>query len=191
MNGEFYSTSDWNAHTYNTNGNDAAITWNDDGTYTIDSSLLDEYAGVWFTGYGPLNDPTGTLARMVDPNNELGALPYGSYTLIELSSESNAGYMGVVKTFVVARDGVTITGGTITDPYYIDDDASISTLALDHATLTHCRSTTPSDTVTIIDTVTFTGGLEEGAYTFTGTLISQTTGEPILELQWQRNNSIH
>ena len=186
-NGEFYSSSyvngkSYNLHSNNTNANDDAITWNADGTYTIDDSKLDAFAGVWFTGYGPLNDPTGVLAQRVEPNDDLGAFPYGNYVLIELMGNANSGYANVVRTFGtddgLVREGWEYDGGSI------DDQAikvRIQTTAHDAVTGDNMGSL-ENDTTTIVDRIEFSGGLRpDETYTFTGTLMDRNTGEPILD----------
>lgn len=90
-NGQAKTGADWNAHTAATNGNDAAVDANGDGVFSdeekaaVDTTKLDSYAGVWFG-----HDAEGNMAAQ--PNDSLGALPYGDYTVEELRVPANRLY---------------------------------------------------------------------------------------------------
>lgn len=107
-NAMFSTESSWNLHSHNTNANDAAVTWHGDGTYTVDDSLLDSTAGVWFG----INADGSAVAPVDD---SLGALPFGIYTFRELACESNEGKVMLEFDVVVSRNGATIDLGTLTN----------------------------------------------------------------------------
>lgn len=115
----FASTSaSWNAHTSATNANDAAVT-KDGENWKVDETMLDDKAGVWF---GLAEDGSGT-----SPHDERGALPHDVYKVDELPCSSNAGHILVSFSITVARDGVTVDGGTVTN----DIDHRIDVLKVD------------------------------------------------------------
>lgn len=107
-NAMFSTASSWALHTTNTNANDAAVTWNADGLYTVDDSKLDSSAGIWFG----LNADGSETAPVDDT---LGALPYGTYTVRELACAANDGKELLEFDIVVSRDNVTIDMGTLTN----------------------------------------------------------------------------
>lgn len=108
----------WNAHTHNTNANDAALVHSADGL-SVDESKLDPSAGVWF---GQVKLAGGSIAT-AEPDDSLGALPYdtskdgGGYTIEELSTSASAGHNLISSTFSISRNGVDLDLGTF------DDDA--------------------------------------------------------------------
>lgn len=152
-NGFFSSSSAWNAHTYNTNGNDWAL----DANGTIDSEQLDATAGVWF------GDTTA--------NDSLGALPYDTYTVKELRCTANEGYALVNTTITISRNGVTVDMGTLTDP-----EVEIGTTAMDAADGDHYIGV---GTVTISDKVNYSHLVAGETYTITGQLYDAETGDAI------------
>lgn len=108
------------------NASDDALTWFADGTYAVDDAAIDAQSGVWFTGYGPFNDPDSELCFRVDPSEALGALPYGNYALFELDAHGNIGYSPIAMRFSVALDGEVIEGGTLADEWI---DVAVATHA--------------------------------------------------------------
>lgn len=68
-NGYASTSAEWNKHTYKTNENDTA----EDGAYS-------DEAGIWFG--------LGTDGKTVAANDNLGALPYDTYTIEELPCEA-------------------------------------------------------------------------------------------------------
>lgn len=83
-NGYFSSESSWNAHSKNTNGGGA-------------------YDGLWFS--------SADGSAKVD--DSVGAMPYGDYTLEELSCDNNRGKILYKGEFSIRRDTVTVDIGTI------------------------------------------------------------------------------
>ena len=94
------------AHSTSTNANDAALEEDDDGSYSVDESLLDAEAGVWFS-----MDAEGATAAADDG---LGALPFGSYRIQELPCTANAAAQELLQaTFTVSEDGAVVELGTL------------------------------------------------------------------------------
>lgn len=161
-NGQVNTSSSFNAHTYNTNANDAAVTWNDDGTYTVDESALDAYAGIWFSGS---SDVTTTA------NDDLGALPYDTYTVQELRVSANEGLGLATFIVTVTRDGYEINLGTIDD----------SPLAI----MTTATSVSGDivigvgEEVTIVDSISYEGLTINQEYTVVTTVMDAETGEAV------------
>ena len=87
-NGYWSSESVFRAHTEDTNGGG-------------------EKSGVWFG--------TNGLGTVCDPDDSLGAFPYGTYLFEEQSSEANAGYRLISFSVTVSRHGYTVDAGTKSD----------------------------------------------------------------------------
>lgn len=105
-NGLFDSKSEWYSHEANTNKNDEAVTWNDDGTYFVDQSKLSPEYGLWFTGSKDFT---------TSANDAKGAFPYDTYAVEELRCEANTGYQLIKFTATVHRNAVHYDLGTKTD----------------------------------------------------------------------------
>ena len=106
-NGYASTSAEWNKHTSDTNANDDAA----EGEWS-------DTAGIWF------GEDAGAA-----PDDDLGALPIGTYTLEELPCEANEGLQLVIQEGIsITRDGVTVDLGTIDDPdkgaVYIGTSAS-------------------------------------------------------------------
>lgn len=131
-NGNFDTSVDNNAHTSNTNGNDQLVTNlsnvtvnNDDDnqSFSVDTSNLQlasstivandqENNGIWFSGYSQAD-----LTEAVQADDELGALPYGSYSLDEIPCDNNAQYEMVHRNFTIGTklNNKTLDLGTLSD----------------------------------------------------------------------------
>ena len=101
-NGEVNTSASNYGHTNKTNANDAAV----DSDGKVDESKLDYTAGVWFHG------STNVDARV---NDEVGALPYDTYHITELASDSTIGTEPVEFYVTVYRHDVVLEGGTVDD----------------------------------------------------------------------------
>lgn len=145
-NGYFSSESSWNAHSKNTNGGGA-------------------YDGLWFS--------TGDGKATVD--DSLGAMPYGDYTLEELSCDNNRGKILYKGEFSIRRDKVTVDIGTIEN--HSEPTPVITTQASDAKT--QYQIIKPSADTDIVDKVTITDTMAGREYTITGTLMDKETGEAI------------
>lgn len=155
-NGYFSSANDHNAHSNNTNANDAAYA---DGE--IDESKLDLTAGVWF-------GETDAIA------SDRGALIYGNYTLEELRCSANEGYTLVKNIKIsISRDSYTVNIGTISD-HIVEIDTVLSDTDLDRDNTTLAR---PG--VELTDRVEYKR-LESGEdYRIEGVLVDKDTAEPV------------
>ena len=146
-NGYFSSESSWNAHSKNTNGGGA-------------------YDGLWFS--------SADGSAKVD--DSVGAMPYGDYTLEELSCENNRGKILYKGEFSIRRDKVTVDIGTIEN--HSEPTPVITTQASDAKT--QYQIIKPSVDTDILDKVTITDTMAGRDYTITGTLMDKDTGEAVI-----------
>ena len=146
-NGYFSSESSWNAHSKNTNGGGA-------------------YDGLWFS--------SADGSAKVD--DSVGAMPYGDYTLEELSCDNNRGKILYKGEFSIRRDKVTVDIGTIEN--HSEPTPVITTQASDAKT--QYQIIKPSADTDIIDKVTITDTMAGRDYTITGTLMDKDTGEAVM-----------
>lgn len=165
-NGQASTAASWNAHTRNTNANDALASY--DGP--IPASAMDARAGIWF-GLGE----DGSMAAADDA---LAALPFGEYRLQELRCESNEGYRLIDKPFWVERDS------TAAEPIWMsltdEEGPGIGTEARD---ADGDQTAQAAKEVTIVDTCNYRN-LDIGeTYTVTGTLMVKETGEPLVDAE--------
>lgn len=145
-NGYFSSESSWNAHSKNTNGGGA-------------------YDGLWFS--------SADGSAKVD--DSVGAMPYGDYTLEELSCDNNKGKILYKGEFSIRRDKVTVDIGTIEN--HSEPTPVITTQASEAKT--QYQIIKPSADTDIVDKVTITDTMAGREYTITGTLMDKETGEAI------------
>lgn len=156
-NGQVSTANGWNAHSEKTNYNDTA----EPGTY-------DDLAGVWFG--------LTTEGTMVDVDDELGALPYDSYTLDELRCPANENYALVhIEDIAIMRNMVTINLGTIDDAY--EEQPAISTTA---AGTDGGKLVSAEQAAAIIDSVSYSGLTPGKKFTLKGWLMDKPTGEKLL-----------
>ena len=146
-NGFFSSESSWNAHSKNTNGGGA-------------------YDGLWFS--------SADGSAKVD--DSVGAMPYGDYTLEELSCDNNKGKILYKGEFSIRRDKVTVDIGTIEN--HSEPTPVITTQASDAKT--QYQIIKPSADTDIVDKVTITDTMAGREYTITGTLMDKDTGEAVM-----------
>ena len=146
-NGYFSSESSWNAHSKNTNGGGA-------------------YDGLWFS--------SADGSAKVD--DSVGAMPYGDYTLEELSCDNNRGKILYKGEFSIRRDKVTVDIGTIEN--HSEPTPVITTQASDAKT--QYQIIKPSTDTDILDKVTITDTMAGRDYTITGTLMDKDTGEAVM-----------
>ena len=146
-NGYFSSESSWNAHSKNTNGGGA-------------------HDGLWFS--------SADGSAKVD--DSVGAMPYGDYTLEELSCDNNRGKILYKGEFSIRRDKVTVDIGTIEN--HSEPTPVITTQASDAKT--QYQIIKPSADTDIIDKVTITDTMAGRDYTITGTLMDKDTGEAVM-----------
>lgn len=152
--------SEYTPHSLRTNANDAAY---DPATGTIDESLLDYEAGLWFSGRSDV---------ATAPDDARGALPYGSYTVQELACPANEGRRLVRFTLNITRDGHTVDRGTI-------DDKPGPRLATELGSEAGKVVPATGDPVILIDRVQY-ANLEVGeAYRVVGELVCAESGSPL------------
>ncbi len=149
-NGFYSSSSDWNPHSQNTNGGGAED-------------------GLWFG-----LDVDGSLVPVDD---ELGALPFDTYTLEELRCEANADKILYKGTLTISRDGYTVDMGNIENETV--GIPGIVTSARDE--MTGSAYGVAQAGAVIVDTVTYTGLTPRETYTIKGTLMNKATGEPVVD----------
>ena len=156
-NGEVRTTTEWNPHSQNTNGNDGVE----------DESAWDDHNGTWFG--------LTTEGWMVDTQDELCALPYDQYTLEELPCAGNAGYELVkVPNITISRNNTVIELGTIDDQFEgVPEIGTTATVDGEH-------TAEPTGEVTIVDTVTYQNLKVGQTYKLSGVLMDKATGEPLL-----------
>ena len=154
-NGYFSSASSWNKHTHETNGNDWAL--KADGV--IDSSKLDDGAGIWFGG--------------TKPDDSKGALPYDTYAIEELRCTANEGYQLIETTVIIGRDGKVYDFGTLTDV-----KASITTKAYEPM---DGDSLVGMGEVKVSDKVTYANLFPNRDYKLTAELHDSATGDVLLD----------
>jgi len=170
-NGYFSSVKD---HTKETNINDTVLKEYDEDA-VIPTSALKANTGIWFG--------RGQNGSESNPDDTLGALPYGSYTLSELRCEANQGY-ALLKdiVFYIEEDKAetpVISLGTLTNDKTPETPVvQIKTQARDEDNETHLSNA--DDKVTIIDAVLFEGVKTDTAYQIEGILMDRTTGQPLL-----------
>ncbi len=150
-NGFASTANSWNAHDVHTNAND-----------TAQSDSYDDEAGVWF---GLTSEGWTTT-----PNNELGALPYDTYTLEELPCQANE-HLSLItlNNIVVSREGVTIDLGTIDNQNI--NEPFISTTARD--ALDGDKQLIASAQTQITDHVAYTGLTIGEQYTMKAWLVDE------------------
>lgn len=146
-NGYYSSESSWNAHSKNTNGGGA-------------------YDGLWFS--------SADGSAKVD--DSVGAMPYGDYTLEELSCDNNRGKILYNGEFSIRRDKVTVDIGTIEN--HSEPTPVITTQASDAKT--QYQIIKPSADTDIVDKVTITDTMAGREYTITGILMDKDTGEAVM-----------
>lgn len=164
VNGSF--SSNGVSHSANTNANDKAVELSAEGSYLVDEEKLDPSAGIWFS-----MDKSGACAPV---NDEVGALPYGTYRLEELPCTANEGRTLVSTIFTVGKDGTCIKLGNI-----VDSSPELSTTAYDRKDGDKLLS--PTGTATVVDTVRYANLTPGNTYKLTGTVMMASTGEPLAD----------
>lgn len=115
--------------------------------------------GVWFGGG--------------EPDDCLGALPYGNYILEEQPCEGNAGMDLAVAEFTVSQPGTTVDLGRI-----INTAVGLRTCAADAETGT--KTVAPDKEASITDTVSYSNLTAGRQYTLRGKVMVKETGEELL-----------
>ena len=147
-------------HDSHTNRNDAAVGAGD----VVDSSLLDPGYGIWFHG---------DKKRDAKISNDLGALPYDTYTVEELPVAANSAYQ--LRTFSVRIE----KHGEVVDLGYIDNTPNVRHEPRIGTTLTHegTGHVVPCEReVTLVDEVSFDGLETNESYRLEGVLVDRESG---------------
>ena len=112
---------------------------------------------------------------MVETQDGLCALPYGTYTLEELPCKGNQGYELVkVPNITISRNNTTIYLGTIDDQF--EGVPEIGTTA----TVNGEHTAEPAEEVTLIDIISYKNLKVGETYKISGVLMDKATGEPLL-----------
>ena len=156
-NGEVRTTTEWNPHSQNTNGNDGVE----------DESAWNDHAGTWFG--------LTTEGWMVETQDGLCALPYDTYTVEELRCSGNQGYDLVrVEHVTISRNNTTIYLGTLDDQFEgVPEIGTTATVDGEH-------TAEPAGEVTLIDTISYKNLKVGETYKISGVLMDKATGEPLL-----------
>ena len=150
------------SHTFVTDENgyyNSAASWI---PHTQDTNDGNVNSGLWF-GAGA-------------PDNSVGALPYGTYTIEEQHCEANQDYILWTGTITISRDNVTINLNNVEN-----FQMRLSTSA---AFESNGSQWGPADSnVVVIDTVRYENLLANTDYTMVGTLVDQATGAVLTDAQ--------
>ncbi len=162
--GNYSSESTRVAHSQDTNVNDAAVTINPDGSFTVDESRLSVESGVWFS-----SDCAGNNAP---PDDSRCALPFGSYILQELPCAANADKNLVTVEFSIYADGFPVKLDTI-----VNTTPTLNGSVSDR--LDGDKLLRPNTNASIVDTVSYRNLIPGQAYTLYSTVVCKDTGEHI------------
>ncbi len=162
--------------TSNTTGESHIVYTDENGYYSSESKYVKHSentnaekvkCGTWFG-----LDATG---NQVDVKDSVGAFPYDTYTIEEISCNANKDKALFKGTFTISMDGFTIDHGTITN-----GDIALQTTAKDAEGNSHTAFA--RENVTIVDTVFYTGLKKNKTYTVKGVLMDKETGEKLLDV---------
>lgn len=164
-NGMLNTSSDWRSRQETVNANDKLL----EEDY-IDTADVEEGSGIWFG--------QGEHGSVAEPDDRLGALPFGEYRIEELRCEANEGYALWSDTFNVSRD-TTATGFDI-DLGTVDDQPipKLATEATDKADGDHVLAA--AGKITVVDEVAYANLVPGKPYKVKGTLMDKATGQPLL-----------
>lgn len=164
-NGEINTSSEFVKHSYMTNQNDSAL--NADGTCDATKLVMD--TGVWFGGTEDEED----RAKV---NDKLGALPYDTYTISELSSPQNKGKKLISFDIQLTRPHYNLILGTLNNKPAESFISELLSTNLNHSAYTEEKTI-------LTDTLSFENLNVGATYTVSGYLIEKDTGEPLQDAQ--------
>lgn len=164
-NGEVNTSSEFVKHSYMTNQNDSAL--NADGTCDATKLVMD--TGVWFGGTEDEED----RAKV---NDKLGALPYDTYTISELSSPQNKGKKLISFDIQLTRPHYNLILGTLNNKPAESFISELLSTNLNH-------SAYAEEKTTLTDTLSFENLNVGSSYTVSGYLVDKDTGEPLQDAQ--------
>lgn len=164
-NGEINTSSEFVKHSYKTNQNDSAL--NADGTCDATKLVMD--TGVWFGGTQDTEDG----AKVCDT---LGALPYDTYTISELSSPQNKGKKLISFDIQLTRPHYNLILGTLNNKPAESFISELLSTNLNHSAYTEEKTT-------LTDTLSFENLNVGATYIVSGYLVDKDTGEPLQDAQ--------
>ena len=169
-NGFLSSASEYASHTAKKSEGASVDSDGIDGADGSDGLQICRSDGIWFNGYN--DDESGAK-----PDDSLGAFPYDTYLMEEVSCEANEGFELVSDRITIAEPRVTVDLGTYTDLRIPEPE--ISTAASDKRTGTH--KARAADDMIIEDLVRYKGVRPGKNYTFEGVLVDKSTGKLLLD----------
>lgn len=164
-NGEINTSSEFVKHSYMTNQNDSAL--NADGTCDATKLVMD--TGVWFDGTQDTEDGA-------KPSDTLGALPYDTYTIQELSSPQNKGKKLISFDIQLTRPHYNLILGTLNNKPAESFISELLSTNLNH-------SAYAEEKATLTDTLSFENLNVGSSYTVSGYLVDKDTAEPLQDAQ--------
>lgn len=148
-------------HSENTNGYDS----------------IADVSNISFQGYGTWFGREGTTGATAPVNNDVGALPYDTYTIQELSCVNNQDCQNIgsqVKRFTIDGNGAVVDLGNWVNNC---SDYSLETVAIDATD--GDKAISPISGVRIKDTVSYKVK-KEVPYTIVSNLMDKTTMQPVM-----------
>lgn len=164
-NGEVNTSSEFVKHSYMTNQNDSAL--NADGTCDATKLVMD--TGVWFGGTQDTEDG----AKVCDT---LGALPYDTYTIQELSSPQNKGKKLISFDIQLTRPHYNLILGTLNNKPAESFISELLSTNLNHSAYTEEKTI-------LTDTLSFENLNVGATYIVSGYLVDKDTAEPLQDTQ--------
>lgn len=164
-NGEINTSSEFVKHSYMTNQNDSAL--NADGRCDATKLVMD--TGVWFGGTQDTEDG----AKVCDT---LGALPYDTYTIQELSSPQNKGKKLISFDIQLTRPHYNLILGTLNNKPAESFISELLSTNLNHSAYTEEKTT-------LTDTLSFENLNVGSSYTVSGYLVDKDTGNVVQDAQ--------
>lgn len=164
-NGEINTSSEFVKHSYMTNQNDSAL--NADGTCDATKLVMD--TGVWFGGTQDTEDGA-------KPSDTLGALPYDTYTISELSSPQNKGKKLISFDIQLTRPHYNLILGTLNNKPAESFISELLSTNLNHSAYTEEKTI-------LTDTLSFENLNVGATYIVSGYLVDKDTAEPLQDTQ--------
>ena len=164
-NGEINTSSEFVKHSYMTNQNDSAL--NADGTCDATKLVMD--TGVWFGGTQDTEDGA-------KPSDTLGALPYDTYTISELSSPQNKGKKLISFDIQLTRPHYNLILGTLNNKPAESFISELLSTNFNHSAYTEEKTT-------LTDTLSFENLNVGATYIVSGYLVDKDTGNVVQDAQ--------
>lgn len=165
-NGMVDTSAESRAHTNNTNGLDQFV---EGGVFT-DSSKLDSTVGVWFS-------KVSADGSTSDPNDDAGALPLGSYRIVEIKVSDAEKDYNMLQSPVIALEEESVN---VEFPTMQNLEVEMTSDALNPANETKMIPQGEETTVTVKDTITYTSLTAEGEYRIYAEFVLKSTPDKVL-----------